>query len=140
MMCARSLTREGVTQIERAGCRYKSDKNMRGPEGSDHFRRLRMDIAHLNLAALDFAQVQPGMRGDVVTIGKHLCGGATDLALSQFLIHSHSRQGRVTTHTFGTSAQKSSPPLVVAWTGGGELVLQCITLGSTPLLFGHPCS
>ena len=69
-------------QVERAGCRYKSDKNMRGPEGSTHFRRLRIDIAHLNLAALDFVEAKEGSGGGgVVAIGKHLCGGATDLAL-----------------------------------------------------------
>ena len=80
--------------VERGGCRYKADKNFRGEESSGNFLRLRMDIAHLNLAALDFVVQTPlppplsddctsekSARGDIVTIGKHLCGGATDLAL-----------------------------------------------------------
>lgn len=86
-----------IVLVERGSQRYKVDPKMvdrhatasdtlaasGGSNGIDpaagcagSFERVRIDIAHLNLRKVAAVQQQK-----VVVTGKHLCGGATDLAL-----------------------------------------------------------
>uniref|UniRef100_A0A182FWE6 tRNA:m(4)X modification enzyme TRM13 n=1 Tax=Anopheles albimanus TaxID=7167 RepID=A0A182FWE6_ANOAL len=68
-----SLSNCGVLLVDRASHRHKRDNKI---EDRTLVRRIRADIADLVLEKVD------GLSGrQVIGIGKHLCGGATDLAL-----------------------------------------------------------
>ncbi|XP_050098961.1 tRNA:m(4)X modification enzyme TRM13 homolog [Anopheles aquasalis] len=70
---AQSLCNCGVLLVDRASHRHKRDNKI---EDRTLVRRIRADIADLALEKVD------GLSGRrVIGIGKHLCGGATDLAL-----------------------------------------------------------
>ncbi|XP_055551076.1 tRNA:m(4)X modification enzyme TRM13 homolog [Wyeomyia smithii] len=69
-----NLTNSRVLLVDRASHRHKQDNRI---EDREIVQRIRADIGDLILRKLDI------LRGSdsVVGIGKHLCGGATDLAL-----------------------------------------------------------
>uniref|UniRef100_A0A2M4ALY9 tRNA:m(4)X modification enzyme TRM13 n=1 Tax=Anopheles triannulatus TaxID=58253 RepID=A0A2M4ALY9_9DIPT len=70
---AQPLSNCGVLLVDRASHRHKRDNKI---EDRSLVRRIRADIADLALEKVD------GLAGRrVIGIGKHLCGGATDLAL-----------------------------------------------------------
>ncbi|XP_055629280.1 tRNA:m(4)X modification enzyme TRM13 homolog [Toxorhynchites rutilus septentrionalis] len=68
------LTNTKVFLVDRASHRHKKDNKI---EDRDIIQRVRADIGDLVLKRLDILQ---GSK-KVIGIGKHLCGGATDLAL-----------------------------------------------------------
>lgn len=62
--------------VDRSAQRYKRDAKLKCNEALK-LKRLRVDIQHLDLTGVDeFVRL-----GQLVATGKHLCGGATDLAL-----------------------------------------------------------
>lgn len=66
--------------IERDHQRYRYDAHHRLEKHGPKFERFRLDIRDLFLSELPcLREIQPPL--DVVIISKHLCGGATDLAL-----------------------------------------------------------
>lgn len=68
----------GFVLVDYGHVRYKADNRHKWPDTGPKFERLRIDIADLNLGNVE--SVSNGQR-PVVAVGKHLCGGATDLAL-----------------------------------------------------------
>jgi len=64
--------------VEKAGMRYKMDSYHRGEDQGPDFERLKMDIQHFDLSQSKSLKEHPK---PVIGIGKHLCGGATDLML-----------------------------------------------------------
>lgn len=66
--------------IERDHQRYRYDAHHRLEKHGPKFERYRLDIRDLFLSELPcLREIEPPL--DVVVISKHLCGGATDLAL-----------------------------------------------------------
>lgn len=66
--------------IERDHQRYRYDAHHRLEKHGPKFERYRLDIRDLFLSELScLREIEPPL--DVVVISKHLCGGATDLAL-----------------------------------------------------------
>ncbi len=65
--------------VEKGSIRYKMDAYHKFEKQGPNFERLRIDIQHLNLGKV------PSLKQDdplpIIGIGKHLCGGATDLML-----------------------------------------------------------
>lgn len=79
-----ALTNTKVLLVDRASHRHKKDNKI---EDRELIQRVRADIADLVLNKLELGAIR-----SVVGVGKHLCGGATDLAL-RCLIHAN-RQSR----------------------------------------------
>ncbi|XP_063056836.1 tRNA:m(4)X modification enzyme TRM13 homolog [Engraulis encrasicolus] len=71
--------------VERSTTRFKVDGKNKGSDCT--FERLQVDIQHLDLSKVPLLQDK---RLPVVGVGKHLCGGATDLALRCLLERSSS--------------------------------------------------
>ncbi|XP_060082028.1 tRNA:m(4)X modification enzyme TRM13 homolog [Ylistrum balloti] len=64
--------------VDRGHVRYKADNQHKWGESGPKFERIRIDIANLHLGKVP--SIQENKR-PVVAVGKHLCGGATDLAV-----------------------------------------------------------
>nr|XP_058951821.1 tRNA:m(4)X modification enzyme TRM13 homolog [Pocillopora verrucosa] len=64
--------------IDRASNRYKYDRYHRGEDQGPSFKRLNLDIKHLDLSKVPCIQ---NSKQKVVAVSKHLCGAATDLTL-----------------------------------------------------------
>jgi tRNA:m4X modification enzyme len=64
-----------IVLVDRAAVRHKADREL---SRADHctFARIKSDIADVSLRKVTELQGKP-----VVAVSKHLCGGATDLAL-----------------------------------------------------------
>lgn len=63
-----------VLLVDKASLRHKKDNKI---EDRSSVQRIRADITDLDLDKLDAAQVAD----NIVAVGKHLCGGATDVTL-----------------------------------------------------------
>ena len=82
-------TKPHLVMVERNGLRYKADKALR--EGDLGHDRIRMDIRHCYLPKLPVITENSSLREKSITpsvllVAKHLCGLATDLAVSS--VHS----------------------------------------------------
>merc|ERR1712013_93270 len=64
--------------VDRSNNRNKLDCYHKGEDHGPNFERLNIDIQHLDLGCVDSLSENSL---DVTAIGKHLCGGATDLSL-----------------------------------------------------------
>lgn len=74
-----------VLLVDKASLRYKKDNRI---EDRNSVQRIRADISDLNLDNLAAAQVAD----NIVAVGKHLCGGATDLTLRCLMNGNQSRK------------------------------------------------
>ncbi|XP_005104573.1 tRNA:m(4)X modification enzyme TRM13 homolog [Aplysia californica] len=63
--------------VDRSSVRYKMDSFHKEDSGASKFKRIKVDIADLCLGYV--SDVRP--KDSVVVMGKHLCGGATDLGI-----------------------------------------------------------
>lgn len=63
-----------VLLVDKASLRHKKDNKI---EDRNSVQRIRADISDLNLEKLDAVQ----LADNIVAVGKHLCGGATDVTL-----------------------------------------------------------
>lgn len=63
--------------VDRSSVRYKMDCFHKEDSGGSHFKRIKVDIADLCLGKVS------AIKGNnsIVVMGKHLCGGATDLGI-----------------------------------------------------------
>uniref|UniRef100_A0A2C9LXY1 tRNA:m(4)X modification enzyme TRM13 n=1 Tax=Biomphalaria glabrata TaxID=6526 RepID=A0A2C9LXY1_BIOGL len=63
--------------VERSSVRYKMDSFHKQGGDESCFQRIKIDIEDLNLGCV------PGVKdaSNVIVVGKHLCGGATDMGL-----------------------------------------------------------
>lgn len=90
--------------VDRTSCRRKVDGSLRTSSLIGvHYHRLLMDIEHLDLSRVD-GLGGGGPTSSLVAVGKHLCGGATDLAL-HCLTNNKLRGGQ------SPEGSKSSPTL-----------------------------
>lgn len=64
-----------IVLVDRASVRRKADKNLSRNSGCT-YSRIRSDIADIALTKVPQLKERP-----VIAVSKHLCGGATDLAL-----------------------------------------------------------
>ncbi|ELT93271.1 hypothetical protein CAPTEDRAFT_211974 [Capitella teleta] len=64
--------------VEKSGVRYQKDIYHKGDNQGPSFERLRINIGDLDLGKVEELHASPV---GIVGIGKHLCGGATDLML-----------------------------------------------------------
>lgn len=64
--------------VDRGHVRYKAENQHKWGESGPRFERIRIDIANLHLGKVP--SIHDNKR-PVVAVGKHLCGGATDLAV-----------------------------------------------------------
>jgi tRNA:m4X modification enzyme len=77
--------------IDRQAVRHKAERRfVCNEETQDRFTRLNIDISHLNLSAVGQLQNQTTL----VSVAKHICGSASDLAM------------RCCAHTLGEHKQK----------------------------------
>ncbi|XP_066932241.1 tRNA:m(4)X modification enzyme TRM13 homolog [Clytia hemisphaerica] len=77
-------SKEGSQQyflIDRQHNRNKLDCYHKGEDQGPNFQRLNIDIINLNLNKVDALVKDNGEVSNILAIGKHLCGGATDLSL-----------------------------------------------------------
>jgi len=63
--------------VDRSSVRYKMDCFHKEDSGGSHFKRIKVDIADLCLGKVSDIKDTDS----IVVIGKHLCGGATDLGI-----------------------------------------------------------
>lgn len=66
--------RSSVLLVDKASLRHKKDNKI---EDRNSVQRIRADISDLNLEKLEAVQ----LADNIVAVGKHLCGGATDVTL-----------------------------------------------------------
>ncbi len=76
---AQTSTSSKYLLVEKGSIRYKMDAYHKFEEQGPNFERLRIDIQHLNLGKVPSLKQEDPL--PIVGIGKHLCGGATDLML-----------------------------------------------------------
>ncbi|RUS88768.1 hypothetical protein EGW08_003485 [Elysia chlorotica] len=79
--------------VERGSVRYKVDRHQQQNQGENNFKRIKMDIEDLCLGKV------PGLDSvrAITVVGKHLCGGATDMGI------------RCAVNTLHWAQQKSQP-------------------------------
>merc|ERR1711962_933141 len=82
--------------VDRSTNRNKLDCYHKGEGQGPNFERLNIDIQHLNLGRVDSLTDN---NLDVVAIGKHLCGGATDLSLKCLFDESNATKNSTTDTT-----------------------------------------
>ncbi|XP_043230106.1 tRNA:m(4)X modification enzyme TRM13 homolog isoform X2 [Amphibalanus amphitrite] len=68
--------RSQIVLVDFASHRHKAENKLKDVPGAPEVQRLKLDIRHLSLAGCEACRGRP-----VVTIGKHLCGAATDLGI-----------------------------------------------------------
>ncbi|KAF0305660.1 tRNA:m(4)X modification enzyme TRM13 [Amphibalanus amphitrite] len=69
-------SRSQIVLVDFASHRHKAENKLKDVPGAPEVQRLKLDIRHLSLAGCEACRGRP-----VVTIGKHLCGAATDLGI-----------------------------------------------------------
>lgn len=70
----KDIEQTSVLLVDKASLRHKKDNKI---EDRNVVQRIRADISDLDLEKLESVQVA----NNVVAVGKHLCGGATDVTL-----------------------------------------------------------
>ncbi|XP_043202914.1 tRNA:m(4)X modification enzyme TRM13 homolog isoform X2 [Amphibalanus amphitrite] len=69
-------SRSQIVLVDFASHRHKAENKLKDVPDAPEVQRLKLDIRHLSLAGCEACRGRP-----VVTIGKHLCGAATDLGI-----------------------------------------------------------
>ncbi|OWF35563.1 tRNA:m(4)X modification enzyme TRM13-like [Mizuhopecten yessoensis] len=107
--------------VDRGHVRYKADNQHKWGESGPKFERIRIDIANLHLGRVP--SIQENER-PVVAVGKHLCGGATDLAV-RCVTNTLSAEDLGETASVAEPACKRSKPNTSSKFAGMAIALCC---------------